>query len=230
MDKMKLPACAECAMAPREKICLNPEGQGGKHCPTLIAKGLCEEAGKEYDKTDIREFACQASIQEGSCYINRDKKPYVMHPTKTRILEICEFAKRMNYNRLGLVFCIGLAKEAMVVSKILKDHGFETLSVACKAGAVPKEAIGIKDEEKVRIGSHETMCNPILQATVVNEAGTDFNILLGLCVGHDSLFFKYAKAPTTVLAVKDRVTGHNPLAAIYLNGNYYSWINKPDNG
>jgi uncharacterized metal-binding protein len=71
------------------------------------------------------------------------------------------------------------------------------------------------------------MCNPILQAMIANDAGTDFNIVLGLCVGHDSLFFRHAKAPSTVLAVKDRVTGHNPLACIYLSGNYYSWFNEP---
>jgi uncharacterized metal-binding protein len=100
------------------------------------------------------------------------------------------------------------------------------VSVICKTGAVPKEEIGIKDSEKIYSGQHESMCNPILQALIVNEAKVEFNILLGLCVGHDSLFFKYAEAPTTVLAVKDRVTGHNPLAAIYLAGNYYSRLNK----
>jgi uncharacterized metal-binding protein len=94
-------------------------------------------------------------------------------------------------------------------------------------GAIPKEEIGVKDSEKIFIGQYESMCNPILQAAIVNEAKTDFNILLGLCVGHDSLFFKYAEAPATVLAVKDRVTGHNPLASIYLSGNYYSWLNVP---
>ena len=71
------------------------------------------------------------------------------------------------------------------------------------------------------------MCNPIYQAKILNKAKTEFNILLGLCVGHDSLFFKYAKAPTTVLAVKDRVTGHNPLAAIYLSHSYYRKIRLP---
>ena len=134
MKKMNLSACAECDLAPREKICLNPEGKGGKHCPTLIEKGLCGEAGREYDKTDIREFARQASIQEGACYIDRDRKPYVMHPTKPRILEICEFARRMNYNRLGLVFCIGLAKEAAIVAKILKGHGFENAFSRLQSG------------------------------------------------------------------------------------------------
>ena len=109
----------------------------------------------------------------------------------------------------------------------LKNQGFETVSVACKVGSVPKEEIGVKDSEKVFIGEYESMCNPILQAAIVNDAKTDFNILLGLCVGHDSLFFKYAEAPTTVLAVKDRATGHNPLGPIYLSGNYYSWLNQP---
>lgn len=54
-----------------------------------------------------------------------------------------------------------------------------------------------------------------------NEANTDLNILLGLCVGHDSLFIKYSKAPITVFAVKERVLVHNPLGAIYQVGSYY---------
>jgi uncharacterized metal-binding protein len=92
---------------------------------------------------------------------------------------------------------------------------------------VPKEEIGLSDDEKMFKGGHESMCNPIFQAMVANEKEVDFNVLLGLCVGHDSLFFKYAKAPSTVLAVKDRVTGHNPLAALYLSGSYYSWLKEP---
>lgn len=52
------------------------------------------------------------------------------------------------------------------------------------------------------------MCNPILQA--LEEAGTDFNVVIGLCVGHNSLFYKYSKAPVTTLIMKDRVSGHNP--------------------
>jgi len=65
------------------------------------------------------------------------------------------------------------------------------------------------------------MCNPIAQAKILNNEGTEFNIMVGLCVGHDSLFFKYADAPTTVLIAKDRVFGHNPAAALYLSDSYY---------
>ena len=65
------------------------------------------------------------------------------------------------------------------------------------------------------------MCNPIAQAFVLNDEQTEFNIVMGLCVGHDSLFLKYSNAPCTVLAAKDRLPGHNPLAAIYTIDSYY---------
>jgi uncharacterized metal-binding protein len=77
-------------------------------------------------------------------------------------------------------------------------------------------------------GTNEAMCSPISQAKLLNYEKTDLNVLLGLCVGHDSLFFKYAEAPTTVLAVKDRVTGHNPLAAVYLYNSYYQKLKYPE--
>ena len=227
MKKGNLSDCASCALTPQQKVCMNPEGKGAKGCPTLGKKKLADQAQKKYQLEDVREFARQASIQEGECYAGREKRPYVMHPTKPRIQEICEFGRKMGYTRLGLVFCVGLYKEAAIVAQIFQNQGFETVSIACKVGSVPKEEIGVRDSEKIFIGEHESMCNPILQAMVVNDAKTDFNILLGLCVGHDSLFFKYAEAPTTVLAVKDRVTGHNPLGSIYLWGNYYSWLNMP---
>ena len=91
--------------------------------------------------------------------------------------------------------------------------------MACKVGQIPKTEVGIPAEcEAVGV----TMCNPILQARKLNEAGTELNVVVGLCVGHDSLFYKYAEAPTTTLVTKDRVLGHNPVAALYTAKTYYS--------
>ena len=216
--------CAECGLETKERICQTEGGKASKYCPTLAQTELLTEANREYESPETHEFARNASIQEAQCYANRDQKPYVMQPTKTRIIEIYEFAARMGFKRLGLAFCIGLAKEAGIVAQILEDRGFDVISVLCKAGRTPKETIGITDEDKIQRGTDEAMCNPIFQAKLLNRCQTEFNILLGLCVGHDSLFFKHAEAPTTVLAVKDRVTGHNPLAAIYLSDSYYRKI------
>jgi uncharacterized metal-binding protein len=43
---------------------------------------------------------------------------------------------------------------------------------------------------------------------------------MGLCVGHDSLFSRHSEAPVTTLVVKDRVLGHNPVAALYTTQSY----------
>ena len=94
-------------------------------------------------------------------------------------------------------------------------------SVICKNGAQPKSSIGLTDADTLSGCANEVMCNPIGQALAMNEQKVDFNILLGLCVGHDTLAIKYMDAPCTVLAVKDRVTGHNPIQAIYMANGYY---------
>jgi len=214
------PECAKCGI--KNKICRSPEGQGPAFCPTLHRKELITNANKEYIKPDTLKFAHGASVQEAECYINRDTKPYVLHPTKPRVQEIYEFAQKMGYKKLGIAFCSGLHGEALSLTQILEAQGFEVVSVACKTGGTPKEQIGIKDEEKIRIGEFESMCSPIAQATILNEENTDFNILVGLCVGHDSLFLKYSKAYCTVLVAKDRVLSHNPCAALYTTGSYYA--------
>jgi uncharacterized metal-binding protein len=180
------------------------------------------KANEEYVRSDIFKFAHEASIQEAECYIERDVKPFVPRPTKPRVQEICEFAQKMGYKKLGMAFCSALHSEALSLAQILEAQGYEVVSVVCKAGRTPKENIGIREEEKVRIGEFESMCSPIAQAMILNEEKTDFNILVGLCVGHDSLFLRYSQAYCTVLVAKDRVLAHNPCAALYTAGSYYA--------
>lgn len=222
------PSCAYCNEDTSGRACRTEGGPGARGCPTYLDKDVVERANACYQDPETREFARQASRQEAECYANRHHRPYIMQPTKPRIVEVCEFAQKMGFQKLGLAFCIGLAKEARAVAEIFEAHGFQVISVVCKAGRIPKETIGIQDEEKIHLGTNESMCNPIYQAMLLNENKTHMNVLLGLCVGHDSLFFRYSKAPTTVLAVKDRVTGHNPLAAIYLVDSYYRKLKHPE--
>lgn len=219
--KKPAPACAACGVDKDERICKDPEGKPGKHCPTVSAKGVLKAANQSY-QGGVMEFARQASIQEAACYANRHERPYVMQPTKTRIVEIAEFAKRMGYEKLGLAFCMGLIQEAELAAQVLEGYGLTVFSVICKAGGTSKEHfLGLDDADKINQGTDEAMCNPVFQAALLDEAGSQFNVLLGLCVGHDTLFLQHSKAPCTVLAVKDRVTGHNPLAALYTSGTYY---------
>lgn len=136
----------------------------------------------------------------------------------TRVEETIRFAKEMGFHKLGIATCAGLIQESRVLARILRENGFEVYGVACKAGAINKTAVGISPECE-RIGAH--MCNPIYQARCLADAGTELNIVVGLCVGHDSLFYKYSQTLTTTLIVKDRVTGHNPAAVLYTANGYY---------
>ena len=113
---------------------------------------------------------------------------------------------------------MGLLKESRTLAAILRSHGFEVYGIACKAGATPKTDVGIPEKCN---GIGINMCNPILQAKTLNKAKTDLNVVVGLCVGHDSLFYKYSEAITTTAVTKDRVTGHNPAAALYTADTYY---------
>ena len=94
-------------------------------------------------------------------------------------------------------------------------------TVICKTGGISKEEVGIPEEVKIHPGEFEAMCNPIAQAKLLNEQHTDFNIEVGLCVGHDSMFYKYSDAMVTTLVAKDRVLAHNPCGAIYCAEGYF---------
>lgn len=220
------PKCARCKVKPDKRACRIKDGLGPVECPTKTKTELIKSATDKYTNPEVIEFARMASIQEAEGYINRDRDPFLRQPVKTRMEEIAEFAQKMKYRRLGLAFCSGLSAEAAIFQEYLEKNGFDVVSVICKVGCTPKERIGIKDHEKVQVNKFETMCSPIAQAELLNNANTDFNIVLGLCVGHDSLFFKYSNAYTTVFAVKDRVLGHNPLSAVYTYDSYYERLKK----
>ncbi len=208
--------CAKCSKV----VCGSKEfDQGPSNCPTKTKRDIIQQALAEYDKPEIREFARQASIQEFECYMNL---PEGRTPRNPRVEEVAQFAKKMGYKKLGIAFCSGLRHEAETLTTILENRGFDVVSIVCKTGGIPKERIGITEEQKIAgPGQWETMCSPIAQAEILNNEGVEFNIVVGLCVGHDSLFIKYARAPVTVLIVKDRVFGHNPVMGLYLSGSYY---------
>lgn len=223
MDKELHVTCARCA----KRLCDPVIGanevpsvdEAPHFCPMKLFPELIEKAIMEYNKTEVKEFARLASVQEFECYEQTGKGLRTKFP---RIEELVQFADKCGYHKLGIAFCIGLVNEARMLTDILENKGFRVVSVCCKLGATAKERIGIKPEQKIEgPESWESMCNPIAQAEVLNTEKVDLAIMLGLCIGHDTLFIKYCRVPMTVLAVKDRVTGHNPLAALYLSQSYY---------
>jgi len=193
-----------------------------------IRPEILERAMVEYGRNDIKELARLASLQEAECYewVPTGVGDRLGIRTRIpRVEETIQFAQKIGCHKLGIAFCIGLQNEARSLDRILENRGFQVVSVCCKTGRVDKEEIGLKREEMIGGPKgylyYESMCSPIAQAEILNSEEVDLAILLGLCVGHDTLFFRYCKVPTTVLVVKDRVFGHNPVAAIYLSSTPY---------
>jgi uncharacterized metal-binding protein len=130
-----------------------------------------------------------------------------------RIEEAMEFADHLGASHLGVTFCVGFRDEADRLVRVLEANGFRVTSTCCKAGAVPKEQLGILDSEKVSPGQPEMICNPIAQAEILNRAEVEVAFLLGQCVGHDTATMGNLLAPAASLVVKDRVMAHNTSAA-----------------
>ena len=171
------------------------------------------------------KIALVAARVEGLCYQPIPGSDAV-NARWTRVEDTIAFAKLMGYQRIGIATCIGLLDECERLAAILKAQGFTPLSVCCKAGSIDKMELGLKETDKVRPGTFEPACNPVAQARICNDLKTDMNIIVGLCVGHDMLFNKHSDAPVTTLVVKDRVTGHNPVAALYGQNFYYKRLQK----
>ncbi|MDR2515072.1 MAG: DUF1847 domain-containing protein [Christensenellaceae bacterium] len=209
-------SCANCAIG---GCAMGDSARYPGFCPTAnSSQELVDGVTKRYtgSRKDHKMALVAASIE--SDYYGR----------ATRVEESLLFVKKMGYKKIGVASCVGLLAECNTFAKIARAKGIEVYGVGCKVGSVDKTVIGIPDESKFAPGSHEAMCNPILQAELLNREGTDFNFIMGLCLGHDTLFIKHSKAPVSVLVVKDRVLCHNPAAALYTTGTYYRRLLGPD--
>ncbi len=214
-DDPEPPSCDRCSVMacwPKdpEDTLSGPSFCATKNYPHLVAQAkeiyLREGPDREMQLAGARLEGMSSLTPPGGREINMKL---------TRVEEVAMFAKMMGYRKIGLAHCIGLIGEARELSEFLRARGFETYQVCCKVGGIDKLEVGIQEDEKVRILTYETMCNNIGQALILNEVGTDLNLIVGLCVGHDISFTQHSKAPVTTVIVKDRRTGHNPAVALY---------------
>jgi uncharacterized metal-binding protein len=208
MTKIDVPTCSEC----KQLHCYRHDKRYPKHClTTALDEAERVELMARYAGADAADsrIANAAAEVEGLYYgkINR-------------VEETVAFARRIGADRIGIATCFGLIEETRTLVKILRLAGFQTFTALCKVGSIDKSEMGIPENLKIKCDSYEAGCNPILQARLLNREHTGLNIIMGLCVGHDSLFIKHSEAPVTTLVVKDRVLGHNPVSALYTVGSY----------
>lgn len=206
-------SCIDCGL----RNCNTDEDTYPSFC---ISKSIDKNELEDIKKLYLEDES-NSKIARASAEIEKD-----FYCRASRVEETIRWAKKIGAKKIGIATCVGLAEESKILAKLLRKYGFEVYGVVCKAGETPKVDIGI--DKRCSEGLGKNICNPILQAKLLNKEKTDVNIVMGLCVGHDSLFYKYSEAVTTTLVVKDRVLGHNPVAALNNIKSYYKKLNDLD--
>lgn len=203
-------SCSECSI----RNCYRRDRKYPDFCLTSQYHDAVEKTRELYTSDSVDGRLARAAAEIEGEYYGR----------LTRLEETIRFAKKLNVTKLGIASCIGLLDEASLYAKIVRTAGIETKTVICKVGAIDKTKIGLPDDLKVCPGCNESCCNPALQAQVLNEWGSQLNVMVGLCVGHDAIFARHSEAPAVTFIVKDRVLGHNPAAALYTAKFYYKRV------
>lgn len=207
MEKKNL-SCVHCRTRHCDDGPYDPAMGYPEFCPTVtLSEEQKNEVLEQYWKEENQKIAIAAAEVEAEGYCKW-----------TRVEEIIRFARKIGAQKIGIATCVGLIRESAIFANILEKRGFQVYGIGCKVGAMKKVSAGIP-KECDKLGA--VMCNPIMQAKLLEKEATDLNVVIGLCVGHDTLFFRYSAAPVTTLIVKDRVLGHNSAAALYTSSSYY---------
>lgn len=180
-------------LACRERVCLL-----GQKCGPLAGRGH----GPEVPETRAMLESAQDITLEGE-------------RTLCRLSELIYFGLEMRYRRIGVAYCVDLIEPARILVGVLRRF-FEVIPVCCKIGGEPVPEPGLSASET---GSPAIACNPLGQAEMLNSMSPDMNVVVGLCVGVDSIFAQASEAPVTTLFVKDKSLANNPIGALY--SDYY---------
>jgi uncharacterized metal-binding protein len=132
-----------------------------------------------------------------------------------RLTELIYFCLEMDYRRIGIAFCLDLTEPARILAGVLRRF-FEPVPVCCKVGGITQRDPVMHMPARGELPSWPAVaCNPIAQARVLNKAGTDLNVIVGLCMGADCVFTQRSRAPVSTLFVKDKSLANNPIGAVY---------------
>lgn len=190
-------ACATCTTAAsfRGDCTRMPEG-----CPSLTRPELTKDVSPylEPDTAHLMRVA--------------DAAPFTPERQKrNRVEELIFFAQERGLTRLGVAYCVSMTKEAQALARRLEAEGLHAELACCRVGAVDYDEIALPKAHPERFAS---ICNPVAQAKLLDEANVELIVQMGLCLGHDLLLQQTAKAPVTTLVVKDRALDHHPIAAL----------------
>ena len=197
-DREPLYGCATCHTAAAFR---GDCGRMPASCPTLTRPDLTKDVSTylEPERAELMRVADLAPFDE-----HRQKR--------SRVEELLFFVRARRLSRVGVAFCVSLTKEAQELGRLL-----ETPRRAGRARRAAARAPSITTRSAWRRrtpSASQSICNPVAQAKLLNEASVQLIVQLGLCLGHDLILQEEARVPVTTLVVKDRALDHHPIEAL----------------
>ena len=107
--KYEDPSCAYCPDTLRACRSSELAERGPGYCPSKVDPDGIDAAVGKYDNAEVRRIAQVSAAVEAAGYCKW-----------TRVEEICEFAKRMGYKKIGIATCISFVDHAKILSRILE--------------------------------------------------------------------------------------------------------------
>ena len=123
---------------------------------------------------------------------------------KSRVEHIVDFSRSLGVKRLGIGSCLRYIKDARFLQRLFQEEGFQCTIIFCKVGGWQTKDIDVNKK------TNWIICNPIGQALILNKLGCEVEITLGLCMGHEMIFNKYAEGYVTNLYVKEKISHERP--------------------
>lgn len=169
-------------------------------CPTLAKPELTGDVTSylEPDRAELMRVSDHAPFD-------------AEHRKRNRVEELLFFVQQRRITRVGVAFCVSLTKEAQELARRLDAAQVHAELACCRVGAVDYDEIELPKAHPERFAS---ICNPVAQAKLLDAAGVQLIVQLGLCLGHDLILQEEAHAPVTTLVVKDRALDHHPVTAL----------------
>ncbi len=190
---MKPIQCSSCF----KQSCVGGGHQEKDYCPTHAHPEIFEEAKKIYaNDSETGLLAKQAAIIES--------KGYMMWP---RLKDIIELARRMEFQKIAVLFCPDLKREAKKTSLILSESGFTVTSRVC----------GIKKSK------------PQLPEAVISElkeSAPELIVNAGLCTAFEAETLRLSSVPVTTFIVRDKKLNNNPASAVYASEKWRDWAKE----
>jgi len=177
--------------------CVGDGHQDKDYCATNVHPEIIAEAKKIYAQDpETGRLAKEAAIIES--------KGYMVWP---RLKDAIELTRRMKYEKIGVVFCPDLMREAKKTCQILTESGFTVISRVCgvkKSNPQPPEAL----------------------MNELNDQGPDLILNAGLCIACESEILQQAVVPTTTFIARDKKLNNNPASAVYASDKWRDWAKE----